>query len=156
MMRHAIFVSMIMANLAFSAGVRFENLAQAQLLKMTRKAGCSYIHVWAAWCNICVEGLPSLLTFLESEKTVRPIIVDLSLPLARDKFSRPWLEKLSPKFKIYYKPEVPDEDYVKGIGLTWSGALPQSVLFKKGKKIKQWQGSVPKQELKEVFHKECQ
>jgi len=97
-----LFLILVSVVLAASAG--FEPLPVAKLHRMTSKPTCSFVHVWAAWCTICVQELPALLTFLGEEKKVQSIVIDVSHPLARAQFSKPYLEKISPKFTTYYKP----------------------------------------------------
>lgn len=145
---------LLLTMVATGTALNFTELPVETMKKKTSDH-CAFVHVWAAWCSICVEELPTLLEFLAKEKRVKPIVIDVSHPVARKEFSTPWLRKLSPKFPVYFKPNGNDEGFMRQVDPTWSGTLPYSALYTKGVKTKQWVGSVSPRELRESFSKIC-
>lgn len=119
----------------------FEPLPAGKLAAL-KKEPCTLIHVWATWCTTCLTELPDLLRALAAEKRVRPIVIDVSAPFIQDNFSKKYITSLKPAFKTYLKPEGKDEPYLSAIDKDWSGSLPFSALYDKGRRKKVWNGSI--------------
>jgi thiol-disulfide isomerase/thioredoxin len=126
-----------------------------QEFKKMKASRCMFVHVWAAWCTICVQEMPALIRFLETKKNITPVVIDASHSLAQEQFSKSWLKTLNPKFRTFYKHEMKDEVLMGLMGAKWTGALPHSALFKRGVKKKEWVGLVSHAELDGAFQKEC-
>lgn len=116
---------------------------------------CSFIHVWATWCTICVQELPELVRILSSEKKVKSSIIDISDPFVQDNFSKKYIQQIKPSFPLYLKTDVPDKQYMSMVVSDWNGGLPYSVLYKSGKKVKEWRGEFPLKELSPAFAALC-
>lgn len=119
-----------------------------------RAKPCTFVHVWALWCDVCVEEMPKLVEFLNKQKKINPILVDVT-PEASRKKSIETMRKFKPLFPVYLKPYGNDEQYMKAIDGEWGGGLPYSALYHQGKKVKIWNGASPLQELKEAIDKTC-
>lgn len=112
-------------------------------LQKAKTENCVLLHAWATWCNICVEEMPQLIKFLEKNKQLKPLIVDVSDPVVQKNFSKKWPVLLEASFATFYKPGVKDEIYLQAIDSQWDGALPYTALLHKGQLKEKWVGQVP-------------
>lgn len=119
----------------------YEELPAAKLAAMKKKP-CTLLHVWATWCTTCLQELPDLLKALAAIKGVTPVVIDVSSPFVQNNFSKKWMASLKPPFKTYLKPDVKDAAYLETVDKDWSGGLPFSALYHKGKRRKVWNGSI--------------
>ena len=120
-----------------------------------KKKPCTFIHVWATWCTICLQELPQVIQTLAAMKNVTPVIVDVSSPFVQENFSKKWNTVLSAPFPMYLKPAGKDDPYLNAIDKDWSGALPFSVLYDKGKRKKTWLGALDLDSLKKQVGAIC-
>ncbi len=124
-------------------------------LQNLKKEKCAFFHVWATWCSICMEEMPDLIKMLKNVKKVRPIIVDVSSISVQNSFSKRWMQQLRPSFPTYLKPDIKDEVYLEAVDSSFSGTLPFSALFKKGKLQKKWTGQLDLKNLSAEFQNLC-
>ena len=156
MRRAAILLSLI----AFCAGPsavakhRQEVLPAAKIANV-KKLPCTFLHVWATWCTICIQELPSLLKTLAAMKGVNPVIIDVSAGFVQNNFSKKWMANLAPPFTTYLKPDGNDEKYLAAIDKRWSGALPYTALYHKGKQVKTWIGELDQKKMVAEIPKLC-
>lgn len=152
MLRHTVLIGLLLS--LQTRAFEYPILPLADLKKETQRT-CTFVHLWAAWCSICVQEMPKLLSFLEEEKKIYPVILDTDVRFAQDNFSTPWLKKLAPKFTVYRKPEVENAVLAKTLGITWSKSLPLSALYSHGKIKREWRGSLSTEELHKAFQELC-
>ncbi len=151
-MKHALFGVLIFCSIA-GAG-KLEPLPVSKIEKIKR-GPCTFLHVWATWCTICIQEMPELLKTLAAEKKIHPVVVDVSATFVQEKFSKQWMKNLNPPFTTYLKPKGNEEAYLFAIDKYWSGALPYSALYHQGKQKKVWVGELNRDELKQAATKLC-
>lgn len=132
-----------------------QSLLSGDKLQVLKRQDCTFVHVWATWCTVCMEEMPHLLSTLKDVKRVHPVIIDVSTPYVQDSQSKKWMASLNPPFPTYLKPKGDDAEYMEQVDKAWSGALPYSVLFDRGTKKKEWIGSLPLEEMKIDLAKLC-
>lgn len=120
-----------------------------------KKQPCTFFHVWATWCSICLQELPDLLKVMAAMKGATPVVIDVSSPFVQANFSKKWIQTLKPAFVTYVKPAGKDEPYLNAIDQEWSGALPFSVLYHKGKRLMVWQGSLDLGTIAREVEEQC-
>ena len=140
---------LLLSSFAFSKPA-FRELSQAELNKLLKEP-CAFLHVWATWCEPCVEELPRLLKFLGTQKKIKPVIVDVTPETERKTISTKLINSISPSFDTFYKPPGSDEAYVDSIDKTWGGSLPYSIFYKAGKIQKKWTGPLELKDLEKSF-----
>ncbi len=141
-MRHIILLALLLqAPLVLAAG-KSPVLLPADKIAGLKQKPCTFFHVWATWCTICVQELPEVIKVLNGLKALTPVVIDVSSPFVQDQFSKKWAQTLKASFPIYLKPAGRDDLYLNSIDRDWSGALPYSVLFDKGKRKKVWLGAL--------------
>jgi thiol-disulfide isomerase/thioredoxin len=124
-------------------------------IQRLKKEKCAFFHVWATWCTICMEEMPDLIKVLKGIKAVRPVIIDVSTTSVQDSFSKRWMQQLRPGFTTYLKPDMKDEVYLDAIDKKFSGTLPYSAVFQKGKLLKSWTGQLDLKILNAEFQSLC-
>ena len=124
-------------------------------IEKLKKEKCVFMHVWATWCTICMDEMPDLIKVLKSIKTVKPVIIDVSSTSVQDSFSKRWMQQLRPGFPTFLKPEMKDEAYLNAIDKNFSGTLPYSAVFHKGKLLKSWSGQIDLKTLNAEFQALC-
>ncbi len=143
--------------LAFALGASLfsaqETLSTEKLNALKAKP-CSYVHVWALWCDICVEELPKLVDYLNKTKKVNPLLIDVTPETGKVKAAQE-MEKAHPRFPVYAKPYGNDEQYMKAIDANWGGGLPYSALYQGGKVVKVWSGASSLSELAKATDALC-
>lgn len=152
MLRHTVLISALLSLSAYC--YEFTTLPLSDLKKELGRS-CSFVHVWATWCSICVQEMPSLIRGLEKEKKVYPVIIDASKKFTQEKFSKPFFKNINPKFNVFRKPDVTDDALMHALGVHWDKSLPYSALFSYGKKKKEWLGAASVEELHKAFQELC-
>lgn len=131
-----------------------EALSVAQLHKMKAQP-CVLFHLWATWCDVCVEELPKIIPFFSKAKGYAPVVIDVSSKADREKFSENILKKAGGPLYTYHRVDGDDDTYMTAVDPTWKGTLPYTVLFQRGKAIGRWIGETPLGKLESVLKKEC-
>jgi len=144
-------ISLLLCSLASGK----QQLLPQKSIPNIKKGPCTFLHVWATWCTICIQEMPALLKFLAEQKKVKPVVLDVSAPFVQKQFSIKWMDSLKPAFTTYRKPNVDEAKYLFAIDNYWSGALPYSALYKNGTQKKVWVGALNAAELKETLAREC-
>jgi thiol-disulfide isomerase/thioredoxin len=134
---------------------KMEVLPAAKINALKQKK-CTFVHVWATWCTICIKEMPQLLKILVDQgPSVQPAIIDISAPFVQDNFSKKWMVQLNPPFTTYLKPAGSDKNYMRYVDKDWNGILPFSALYDGGKRKKVWEGEIPLEKLKGDISKYC-
>ncbi len=121
-----------------------------------KKEKCVFVHVWATWCSVCMEEMPDLIKMLKNTKKVKPIIIDVSSINVQESFSKRWMQQLRPAFPTYLKPpDIKDEIYLDAVDKSFSGTLPFSALFHRGRTLQKWTGSLDLKGLAAEFQNLC-
>lgn len=140
---------------AFAAGaVTIETAGKDDLAKF-KKQPCTLLHLWASWCAPCVQELPTLLPELGKIEKLTPVVIDVSTAKNHERDSKPLLERIAPTYTVYKKAGEDDDAFLAAVDPKWSGALPYSVLYNKGKVIKKWEGPIKLDELRKAVAASC-
>jgi len=135
---------------AFSAlaWTRFEAFPQANF-QASKREKCVFFHPWASWCEPCLKELPEIVSWLNGEKRVTALVLDLSTPFVQESFSKSFMRNLKPQFLTYLRPDSIDEkNYINAWSQDWQGELPYSELYVRGSRKKVWKGRVKLKELR--------
>lgn len=92
------------------------------------------INFWATWCGPCVKELPHFEKIHETYKNqeVEVLLVSLDFPNQYDKKLKPFLEKNNIQAKVVVLDDVDMNTWIPKVDPTWSGALPATIIYKKG------------------------
>lgn len=151
-------ISLIVLGLAvtvFSASALTLTSVTKEDLPKFKAQPCTLIHLWAAWCAPCVQELPLLLPELAKIAKLNPVVIDVSPPASQERDSKPLLEHIAPPYTVYKKAAGDDDAFLNAMDPKWSGALPYSVLYHKGKKVKLWEGPFKIESLRKAVAALC-
>jgi thiol-disulfide isomerase/thioredoxin len=88
------------------------------------------VNFWATWCEPCREEFPMLS---ELSRTYAPqglIVLGVSLDEDVDiNLVRRFLSRMNPAFSNFRKKSGKDEEFINGVHLKWSGALPATFFY---------------------------
>lgn len=121
---------------------KFEPLP-AENFSRARGGECVFFHAWSSICQPCMKGMPDLVEWLNAQRKVKPVVLDMSTPFVQDSVSKNYMRSLKPKFPSYLRPKLVDEkSYLGAWDSQWGGQLPYSELYMNGKRKKVWSGDI--------------
>ncbi|MEM5565516.1 redoxin domain-containing protein [Psychroserpens sp. AS72] len=93
------------------------------------------INFWATWCAPCVKELPYFeeLNAKYSNKNVEVILVSLDFPKQIESKLVPFLVKRNLKSEVVILDDVDSNTWIPKVNENWSGAIPATVIYNKGK-----------------------
>ncbi len=93
------------------------------------------INFFASWCKPCLEEIPTFIQFIDSTKNTKTKVLFVSVDLKNElnksliavvkKYSLP---------PIYLLDEPNGNNWISNIDKNWSGAIPATLIVKKGRK----------------------
>jgi len=152
--RAQIVLLLLTAFAAVAPAVSIQTVTKDDLELLKRKP-CTLIHLWASWCGPCVKELPKLLEALPKIENLNPVVIDVSSPNAQEHNSKPLLERIAPSIPLYKKAAGDEDPFMNAMDPKWSGALPYSVLFHRGRAIKKWEGPLDLTALRKAVGAVC-
>jgi thiol-disulfide isomerase/thioredoxin len=113
------------------------------------------VNFWATWCKPCVEELPDLQAFYQNnqDKKLRLFLVSLdavkdsmrTLQFAKNKAIDPFL--------VLWQEEQKPTTWINQVEKTWSGSIPVTLMYYKGKKVFFTESQMNTEALKTVSKK---
>ncbi len=93
------------------------------------------INFWATWCAPCIKELPYIDAITEKyPDDVKVTLVSLDFPRQVQKRLIPFLEKNQLKSEVVLLEDGKVNDWIDKVDPSWSGAIPATVVWYKGKK----------------------
>jgi thiol-disulfide isomerase/thioredoxin len=128
--------------------------ALADLLDASR-GDILVVNFWATWCKPCLEEMPELANFYETEardaKGIRFLSVSANAPVNLKESVGPYLVKNEIPFPVYVIDADSPDELVETLDLAeaeWDGSLPATFLFdESGSLRKVWLSEVTRDEL---------
>lgn len=113
------------------------------LLQLVRAPGAKavVVNVWATWCVPCREELPDLLRVERDYRArgLRLVLVSADFDTSADE-ARAFLSRHGVDFQTYLK-SGSDMEFIDGLSLKWSGALPATFVFDGAGTLREfWEG----------------
>lgn len=103
------------------------------------------VNFWATWCAPCVKELPYFEAIHQEykDKNVKVLLVSLDFNLKK---LNTFLAKNDLKSEQVLLDDPDQNAWIPKVSTKWSGAIPATVIYKKGKR-QFYEGSFTKQEL---------
>jgi thiol-disulfide isomerase/thioredoxin len=104
---------------------------------LSQKNDTTYVvNFWATWCVPCVEELPNFEKLNEKYKgaKVKVILVSLDMPKQAESRLLPFIEKRKLQSKVILMRDPDQNTWLPKVDPNWSGAIPATVIYNKGKR----------------------
>ena len=94
------------------------------------------INFWATWCAPCVKELPFFEKIHEKyvDKNVEVILVSLDFPRQYESKLKPFIIDKKIKSKVVALNDVDSNSWIPKISEDWTGAIPATLIYNKGKR----------------------
>lgn len=132
------------------------NFAELQTILNKKDNKLYVVNFWATWCKPCVEELPG---FMEVNKSYcsnphfKMIMVSLDFAKEMESGVRPFLLKNKIDTDVYLLDDNKRMNvWIPVIDKKWSGAIPATVFYRNGKKLKFIENKIDKNELQKIIH----
>ena len=92
------------------------------------------INFWATWCKPCIEELPAFERINREYEgsRVRVILVSLDFPKKYEEQLIPFVEKENLQSTVVHLTEINANKWIDKVDPDWSGAIPATLVYKKG------------------------
>ena len=104
---------------------------------ISQKNDTTYVvNFWATWCVPCVEELPNFEKLNEKYKgeKVKVILVSLDMPKMAESRLLPFIERKKLQSKVILMRDPDQNTWLPKVDPNWSGAIPATVIYNKGKR----------------------
>ena len=132
--------------------VKTIDLKQLKAVSMQNNDTLYVVNFWATWCKPCVAEMPYFELADASFRSQKVKVIFVSLNSAREK---PVVEKFANDKEV--KPDVMllnagnPNLWIDSIDNTWSGSIPATAMYKKGKKVYFREGEFTQNELDSII-----
>jgi|SRR5690606_36997083 len=115
------------------------------------------VNYWATWCTPCVEELPHFME-VNQEFSDHPhfemILVSLDKADALETEVKPFVSQNHISTDVYILSDNKQmTEWIPLVNERWSGAIPATALYKNGKQVAFTEGTLTKEELKDLINK---
>lgn len=112
-----------------------------QVLKFDALKQCIYnnsdtvyvVNFFASWCKPCIQEIPEFVTFAKAIKNSKIKLVFVSLDLKNDQEKLLKIVQQYSLQNVYLLDENNANNWINRIDKHWSGAIPATLIIKKGK-----------------------
>lgn len=112
--------------------LNFEALERQYLQK--KNDSIYVINFWATWCKPCIKELPAFekLASDYSDKKVKLLLVSLDFPDKLESQVIPFITENKLQSEVVLLDDADANGWIPKISPEWSGAIPATVIYKKG------------------------
>ena len=146
---------LLLMAMAFLATGKVSSVDMRQLQHEVQRANDTLyvVNFWATWCKPCVNEMPYFQEASKKFATQKVKVVFVSLNSAKEITQ---VEKFATdkqvKEKIVLLNAGNPNNWIDTIDNTWSGAIPATVMYRKGQKIFFREGEFTQRELDSIIH----
>lgn len=113
------------------------------------------VNFWATWCKPCVEELPHFMEVNETYKSdpnFKMILVSLDHSKALNNKVKRFIDAMKINVDVYLLDDNKRmNEWIPDIDESWSGAIPATVFYKNGKKVKFREFQLTQFELEDII-----
>ena len=114
--------------------LNFDELERQYLQK--KNDSVYIINFWATWCKPCVKELPAFEKIASdySSKKVKILLVSLDFSDKIESQVIPFIQRNNIKSEVVLLDDADANSWIPKVSPQWSGAIPATVIYKKGDK----------------------
>ncbi len=129
-----------------------------QLKKVIQKEDGKFyvVNFWATWCKPCIEELPAFMAVNETFKNdpnFKMILVSMDNKNLLDTKVKKFIQNNNINVDVYLLDDNKRmNEWIPDIDPNWSGAIPATVFYKNGKKVKFHELQMTQYELEDIVN----
>ena len=104
---------------------------------LTKNNDTTYVvNFWATWCMPCIEELPYFekINAEYKNRKVKVILVSLDMPKQAESRLIPFMQRKKLQSQVLLLDDPDANAWIEKVSADWSGAIPATVIYKKGKR----------------------
>lgn len=114
------------------------------------------VNFWATWCKPCIEELPDFMEVNEQFKNdpnFKMILVSMDNQKLLDTKVKKFIQNNNINVDVYLLNDIKRmNEWIPATDENWSGAIPATVFYKNGKKVKFHELQLTKYELEDIIN----
>lgn len=114
------------------------------------------VNFWATWCKPCIEELPDFMEVNEQFKNdpnFKMILVSMDNQKLLDTKVKKFIQNNNINVDVYLLDDIKRmNEWIPATDENWSGAIPATVFYKNGKKVKFHELQMTKYELEDIIN----
>jgi len=91
------------------------------------------VNFFASWCKPCIQEMPELLSFAKGIKNSKIKLVFVSVDFKKDQEKLLQIVQKNNLQNVYLLDESNVNNWINKVDKQWSGAIPATLIIKKGK-----------------------
>jgi thiol-disulfide isomerase/thioredoxin len=91
------------------------------------------VNFFASWCKPCVKEIPEFINFTKGIKNCKIKLVFVSVDFKKDQENLLQIVQKYSLQNVYLLDETNENNWINKIDKHWSGAIPATLIIKKGK-----------------------
>jgi thiol-disulfide isomerase/thioredoxin len=111
------------------------------------------VNFWATWCKPCIEELPVFEKCNKEyrNKKVKIILANLDFNSKVESLVLPFIKSKNIQTEVVHITDTDANQWINNVDTSWSGAIPATVIYRKGKKIFFKEGIVSENEINGIL-----
>lgn len=116
------------------------------------------LNFWATWCKPCVAELPDIEKIHTDFKNqgVRVVLANLDFHSQTPTTVPEFIKNRNLQSEVVHITDQDPNDFINKVDISWSGAIPATVIYYKGEKIWFLEGETNYETLKSIIYKHIQ
>lgn len=114
------------------------------------------VNFWATWCKPCIEELPGFMNVnnqFKNNPDFKMILVSMDNKRQLDTKVKKFIEKNNIDADVYLLDDLERmNEWIPDVDPSWGGAIPATVFYKNGKKIKFHEFEMTQYELEDIVN----
>lgn len=135
--------------------LQYSSFADLQSSLLKDNENVIVLNFWATWCKPCVAELPDFEKIYSElkEKNVQVILANLDLHSKTETAVPEFIQKKNIQSTVVHITDQDPNDWVSKVDAQWTGSIPATVIYNRGKKVWFFEGQTDYETLKSIIIK---
>ncbi len=133
----------------------YSSFTDLQTTLLNDKENVIVLNFWATWCKPCVAELPDFekINADFKDKGVKVVLANLDFHSQTPTVVPEFILKRNIQSSVVHITDQDPNDYINKADVSWSGAIPATVIYFKAEKIWFFEGQIDYETLKSIISK---